>query len=144
MTPLNLMTMIGKSFAYPLKNITGSPFCHAESFLVFWSLNYAHLLSFCVTVFRYCCLYYKEKLLKWKLNPQVSALIKLSKLHSTVVSLLLNQGQKVFMCLLFENFSVDKEVVKLKAMKISFWEFFSITLQFTQKYLLCGYTSQVC
>ena len=72
MTPLNLMTMIAKSLTYPLKDVTGSSFCHIQTFLDLSSSNYAVFLSFFVTVFRYICLFQKEKLLKWRLNPKVS------------------------------------------------------------------------
>ena len=72
MTPLNLMTMIGKSLTYPLKDVTGSSFCHIQTFLDLSSSNYAVFLSFFVTLFRYFCLFQKEELLKWKLSPKVS------------------------------------------------------------------------
>lgn len=72
MTPLKLMSLIGKAYYYPLKDITGPFLCYADTYLDLWSSMYAHFLTFFVSLFRYICLFHDDELIKRNISPRVS------------------------------------------------------------------------
>ena len=64
-------TLIAMAVYYPIKDFTGSIFCHLYIFGLAWVNIFGQSLTFFITLFRYICLYHDGKLSAWRITPKV-------------------------------------------------------------------------
>ena len=64
-------TLIAMAVYYPIKDFTGSIFCHIYISGLAWVNIFGQSLTFFVTLFRYICLYHDGKLSALRITPKV-------------------------------------------------------------------------
>ena len=76
---MELMTLVGKSHYYPLKEIVGPSYCYVHRYLALWYGMYTQFFSLFVSIYRYVCLFFGRQLISLNISPKVSQISFLSK-----------------------------------------------------------------
>ena len=63
--------LVAKAVYYPLKNVTGTEFCHIHNYYDVWSMAVGQSHSFYITLFRFICLFHTNKLQRWGITAKV-------------------------------------------------------------------------
>ncbi len=64
------MSLLGKAYYYPLKDVLGTWFCYADVHIDLWSNMFAHFLTLFVSLFRFICIFHEDQLIIRKISPK--------------------------------------------------------------------------